>query len=463
MESDSLMDDTSTQSDQIMLVTARADQFKTTRSGDFKCSLFDYPSLYHINSELFSGTEVGWVRSMISTFVALMISSLAILPYTVYSRQLLIGDWTLFCVIRPTAYLLVFFSLWHKLLTGKNSHWGTWRILVNCIFACIYTGLYAIKWAETPGIYVRYLSIPCFSMSWFIVFYEVMDRYVSTRSPSGSIDHRRKKCLLYAIRQQEAESWSQPEFARFVSNSLEKNKNLSVLIAKHANSCLFPITEEDSRLGVYEAVAYNTWEEKITTLVDLTVGFSFVPLLLALIEDYGYSLYKLVSNEDIFLSLILVLCGMLSLLYLVSTYPIYNKMLLTLSKIITDTREVLFSLGRRIPLYFIACVCAMTRVNASYSMFGSIAGRMSVPINLGLVLIWLAVIVVALVDFSATLKILSRSFKYCWMTACMNIPLMTYTEEYTRYAVIRYYNKRLKRIVRNSCENDISLLSGHLL
>lgn len=437
--------------------------------GSFKSVIRDdLGELESLNSSFFSDAEsISVSHSLLAWIVSVLFSAFSILPYTVYQRQLLFSDWVLFCVVRPATYALVFLATWHKLLTRKNSYWGTWRILVSSLFAGTYTVLYTMKWIEADGIPLRYLSIPCLSLSWFVVFYEVMDRHLSSRSANNALDLLRKKMLLFSIRQQELACWSTPNFASFISSSLKNDESISVLFCKHQDAELQSAACEDARLAIYEAVSYDPYERYIASTVNLIVGFSFIPLTLALVEDYGYSFFRLIHNEDVFLVLIFVFCVVFSSLYLLSTYPIYHKMMDRTMQLSTNTRQVVFCFLRRTPLYVLASVASLNRMNASYSIFGSIAGLMSVPVGMGLFLVWFGVIVVALVDFSATLKIISRSVKYLWMIALMQlvntewIPEVMVNEAHR--AVARYYSKRMKRVVRNSDERTLSFFVGLLL
>ncbi|CAH6420403.1 Hypothetical protein POVR2_LOCUS150 [uncultured virus] len=304
-------------------------------------------------------------------------------------------------------------------------------------------------------------------MSWFVVFYEVMDRHLSSRSSLSAMDLRRKQALLYAVRQQELACWHVSGFSKFVYKSLSIHKSISALVCKHVDSNLHPNSSEEIHLTIYENCAYDSYDKPIGSLVNLAVGFSFIPLSLALVEDYGYSFFKLIGDENIFLILVFVCCVTLACLYLMSTYPIYHKMIDKLIQLVRDPREAIVSFIRRVPLYFMAGIAALNRMNASYSIFGSIAGRMDVPSGLGLTLVWFAVLVVATVDFCATLKIMSRSIKYIWMNSVrqmgdwrVGIPCLD--AEIDR-SVSRYYTKQLKILIRNSTEYELSCMVGYLL
>lgn len=427
----------------------------------------DLHELGATNDELFSEHAHGWLLSITAVLASLVLSSFAILPYTVYQRQLLVSDWILFCVVRPSMYMLVFCATWHKLFTRKNSYWGTWRIAISCLFAGVYTVLYTIKWIEADGIPLRYLSLSCLSVSWFAVFYEVMDRHLSSRSAASSIELRRKTTLLYAIRQQELACWRVPNFASFVSNALQSEQTLSVLVCRHSDAHLHGDMAEDAKLSIYEASVYDQYERPIATLVSVAMGLSFILLTLALIEDYAYAFFRLIRNESVFLVLVFVFCVIFSALYLLSTYPIYHRMLTQTLGLIRDPRETISSFCRRTPLFVLASIAALTRMNASYSIFGSIAGHMGVPEGIGLFLVWLCVVIVALVDFSATLKIVSRTVKYIWMMLLLQLVGASWTpawvgDEADR-ALARYYSKRLKRVIRNSNECELSYFVGRLL
>lgn len=436
--------------------------------GEFQCTVTtDLHELDQTNDELFSEHAHGWLLSIVAILASLSLSVFAILPYTVYQRQLLISDWILFCVVRPGMYLLVFCATWHKLFTRKNSYWGRWRVVVSCVFAGVYTSLYTIKWVEADGIPLRYLSLSCLSVSWFAVFYEVMDRHLSSRSAATSIELRRKTTLLYAIRQQELACWRVPNFASFVSSALQSEQTLSVLVCSHSEAHLHGLTSEDAKLSIYEAAAYDQYERPIATLVSVAMGLSFILLTLALIEDYAYAFFRLVRNEDVFLVLVFLFCVIFSALYLLSTYPIYHRMLGQTLGLVRDPRETIFSFCRRTPLFVLASIAGLTRMNASYSIFGSIAGRMGVPEGIGLFLVWLGVMIVALVDFSSTLKIVSRTVKYVWMMLLFQVVDVTWTPSWMRdeidRAIVRYYSKRLKRVIRNSNESELSYFIGRLL
>ena len=408
-------------------------------------------------------------------FLSGLLAALSVLPYVTYQRQLLIGDWVLFCIIRPVTYYFIFLATWHKLLTRKNNHWGSWlRIVLSILFGAVYTTLYTMKWIEAENILISYVALPCLSTSWFLVYYEVMDRYITSRTSVDALDLRRKRLLLLAIREQEKASWFVPDFAAYAAESLTTDKSCSVLVCKHTDAHLRTGQQEEVRLGFYENEFYDAWIDRIAALVGLEVGFSMIPLTLSVVEDYGYSIYKLVGDTDAFLVIVFIFCVVFSILYLMTTHPIYQGMLRSGLLLFRDPREVILSFCRRVVLFFLASITALTRVNSSYSIFGSIAGRMEVPVGIGLFLVWCAVLVVALVDFSSTLKILSRSVKYLCMIALVQVREMGWERECTCFgstflrratdrALTRFYSKKLKREVRNATAFELSTLVDCLL
>jgi hypothetical protein len=295
-----------------------------------------------------------------------------------------------------------------------------------------------------------------------------MDRHLSSRSAASSTDLRRKKMLLYAIRQQEIACWRVTDFSTLIHDSLLSDKSISVLVCKHQDAELRSTADEEVRLSIYENESYEPHERRISSLVDLVIGFSFLPLTLSMVEDYGYPLSRLMRNEGVFLVLIFIFCVTLSCLYLLSTYPIYHGMMNKGMDLIRDPREAILSFCRRSPLFVLSSIVALSRTNASYSIFGSIIGRMEVPEGMGLTLVWFGVITVAVVDFSATLKIASRAVKYIWMIALMELGRWTETgigwiDSEIRRSVVRHHSKRLKRCIRNSDEYDLSCFVGQLL
>jgi hypothetical protein len=432
----------------------------------------EYNKLNNINMLLFNNNETHPILVICCIVISLIISILSSLPYATYSGMLLSNIWVLFCVVRPAMYAFIFYATWCKLLVyifieNKTFHKSDiLRYFVDFLFASIYSILYSIKWFELNDIYARYVTVTLFAISWFIVYYEVMDKHMITKKSTDSINHRRRKILLLSIKKIEQLCWDSVEDMERIYNKLNKRPHISVLIYKHKNSEFYH--DEEGKLSLYENDYFDPWYETRSNIVNVLLGFSLILLILSIIEDYGYSLHRLVDNNDIFLWLVLVLCSILSCLYLVATFPIYHNTLKFLVNLFTKREwKQITSLIRRLPFSFLGCISALTRANSSYSIFGKIAAKMIVPTHIGLFLIWTATAIVGFVDYSACVKILSRTSKYVLMMLCLIISGCEPNIDIIRHLiwrnVIRYHTKRFKNIIRNCSDNKLFILSGHLL
>jgi hypothetical protein len=293
-----------------------------------------------------------------------------------------------------------------------------------------------------------------------------MDKHMITRKSTDYINHKRKKILLLCVKEIERDCWNSADKTESIYNNLISIPDLSTFIYKHTNSKFYH--NEEDKLSLYENKFFDSWYETRTNIVNVLLGFSLVVLILSIIEDYGYSLHKLIGSNNIFLWLVLILCSLLSCLYLVATYPIYHNTLKYLIEIFTkrELGEIICCLIRRLPFSFLGIISALTRANSSYSIFGKIAGKMDVPTDIGLFLVWTATAIVGFVDYSACVKILSRTTKYVLMMLCVIIsgwePNVALIRHFVHRNVIRYHTKRLKNIIRNCSDKKLYRLSNLL-
>lgn len=397
------------------------------------------------------------------TSVSLAIAVLGAFPYTSYSEFLPDYEWGFICVLRTMVYILVFSSYIIHNVSRLNITYVSLkhcslayllRVLFGILFAGLYSFLYSIKWlahSDTPFFKV---SIAFFILSWFIVYYSVIDRHLSNTIsiagiPSSVLSLRRKVNLLKSIQELQDLCFENDELCRdmFLCISVGTEK---IYYMKLANSTLAQI--EIERVHLYEEEHYDYFERIRGNLVNILLGISLVPLTLAMIEDYGYSFHQTFGDTG-FLWVITILTSVLSVLYLTATYPIYHK----LARISINKECLKWSVLKVVPLGC-ALAIASVRITASYSIFSKIAASMKMPYDIGWGFIGVGMAVVFLIDFLTCLKIVTSSFKrwISYLSICLNVVLMRCEIDppcLLKYLSLRCYFKYMKAYVRDVNED----------
>ncbi len=437
-----------------------------------------HPSAIKLNYNFFNNTTHPMVESFIVTLF-ISVSSMAALPYTAYTGFLMPDLWLFFCVFRTGAYAFVFFVYWINFVQQILWSFSTKRpviitaiyilkLCINCLFAALYSSLYSIKWMELPTVILWQISIPAFMASWFLVYFTVIDKHLSlsisvSGSPSTNVVNRRRKILLSSIKKVEKLSYSSLSRAKNIYSSLIEYKDVTLLIAKLSATDFY--NNEAEKLDIYENELFDSWSEIRTSIVNILLGLSILPLTLAMVEDYGHSLHNIISSEEPFLWMITIFCCTLAVLYIIATYPIHHKSFRNITYIFNKDKlvNIITKFITRLPLAFVACVVAAVRLNASYAIFGKMVAKFRIPYSLGMPILWTGVCIVFFVDYGACMKIVSYASKRFLSIICARI-IMTSSDEpnliekhlrgFVHRYFIRYHTKNLKWIIRN-CDEDL--------
>lgn len=415
-----------------------------------------------------------WKVITLPLLTAGTISCLGSLPYVSYLGYVDEKSWILFYLLRAGTYGFVFFSYWLWYLynapsgcscsKGTCGPWLIFRQSVGVLFGALYSLFYSLKWTETDGIAIKYISVPCFVISWFLVFYCVMDKHLgsffsSSGGPADSVSSRRRKTLLLSVKRLEKAIYKSDTRAIKIGKEILQTPCCSLLVARVPDSQFS--NSEPEKLNVYEEETFDKYERLRANVTNIFLGFSLLLLTLAMLEDYGYYLGKLIKSNVPFLWSAGIFSFILACLYLLATYPIHHKA--------TNPRwRGVVSLLFRLPLYGLSLSTATTRMNACYSIFGRIAARLQVPHGIGLPLIWAGIVLVLLIDYGACLKILSWSVKrmtslvcyllFCYTDLCRNDHKWTRCRAFACRYAIRYFSKKLKKEIRDCDDERLGLV-----
>jgi hypothetical protein len=232
--------------------------------------------------------------------------------------------------------------------------------------------------------------------------------------------------------------------------------NLSLFFTSHV--CR-GISVSEERLVTYEKYWHDGLSEILGDIVNGMLGFSLIPLTLALLEDYGAAVKLIVSDEDTFLWVLTITSLSLGILYLIATRPIHHKSF----KVVTrPSKRCFFRSLIKLPVILGAGAIGSLRVNMSFMIFGRLTGRFMVPFGLSQTLIWTGIILVFYIDYSTCVKILSCSFKMLFSLLSLILWIIFqyvgYPCKLVKYLVtgyvIRWYTKYAKWLVRN-CDEDL--------
>lgn len=440
------------------------------------------PRLLAVNEDLFIDTS-----SFVLMFIIILSSSivgvLAAFPYATYHAWITSIEWIFFCVIRATVFACVFTSQWvftifdivHRPKQTIRSC-TIMRHIVCTLFAALYSVLYAIKWMELDNIILWQLTIGLFTISWFNVFYGVINYRLgsSTVFMSTSTNLRVRSIILSCIKAAERIAWKSADDCNSIMYHLKHDKHIGVFIAKQSNSLFYTYPLSGDKLEMYENAVYDMYASTRTSFIDLFVGLSLVPLTLALLEDYGYSLYKMCHTlhcVDTFDWVVFICTSILAILYTIATYDIHHNNARKCSSICQTKQDMIGGIKKLFVQSFpLACACIVgtTRLNSSYSIFGRIAGKFDMPYSIGLPFIYTMIGVVFIIDTAAAYKIVCRSYKK--MISILILPIISWSSylpssinHIVQYYYLRYYYKRLKWYVKNCDEQMICVLQEHLL
>lgn len=403
------------------------------------------------------------------------------LPYATYHSWITPTEWVFFCLIRTIAFALVFTAQWVSAVSylaymnkWSGSAWAPGRYIASGLFALLYSILYCIKWMELNNVIVWQLTIPMFTLSWFSVFYSFCSyRLGSSQRASTKFRDDTRKAILSCIKTARNITRSDSDHCYNVFHHIESSPNICLLVAVHINSS-FHSKDFSSKLSVYEESVYDKLQETRSSLVDIFVGVSLVPVILALMEDYGYPIHKLCKSEGCVAAydwIVLCSCALLGILYMVAVYDIHHTNMRKIAIFFRSKQDILAGIKklilRLLPLS-IACVVATTRLNASYSIFGKIAGKLEMPYSIGLSFIYLCVSIVFVVDMMAAYKITCRTYKH--LVSVISVSIRNYTDympwvigDYFRYHYLCFYYRRLSWTIK-TCKDELLVdMCDHLI
>lgn len=416
-----------------------------------------------------------------------IIGTMSAFPYGTYSERITNVEWIFYCLIRAIVFAIVFTSQWCSLVVDhlykhhhKSNSSGIPRHLLCILFAGLYSVLYSIKWMELDDILLWQATIPLFAMSWFAVFHNVINyRLVSSLNTANTnANMRMRSVILSCIKVAEGIVKASASSCDKVLNYYDKFCTIEVLVAKQRNSMFYTGSSKVDTLIMYEEDAYDRCKDTRISFVNLFIGFSLVPLSLSVLEDYGHSLYKLcitipknIPCTDLFDWLSFVLCSILSILYIVATYDIHHNNMRKLVLIFRSKQDMLDAIKHivwQILPISAACIIGTTRFNASYSIFGRIAAKFSMPYSLGLPFIYTSLSLVFIIDVAASYKIICRSYKK--FLSIFSLSLSPYRDMYPKamrycvsYYTLRYNQKRLKRFIRTCDDETLCVLYEELM
>lgn len=409
-------------------------------------------------------------------FLSITVSALGALPYLTYSGEAPESIKEGICITRYIIYLIIFSSHWLYVSTDlilryrfsiMRSMYINWsfiaRQVLDNLFTITYTMLYAVKWIALENIPQTNVSIPCFCISWILVYYSIIDKHLSSSisasgSPSSNLSSRKRRMLLKSVKNTEKmlSVSSVKERENYICNLIEE-KNLSLFFSSHVCK---GISLSEERLVTYEKYWHDGLSEILSDIVNGMLGFSLIPLTLALLEDYGAAVKLIVNDEDVFLWVLTIASLLLGILYLIATRPIHHKTCRVLTSM--PTKSCFFSSLMKLPVMAAAVSIGSLRVNMSFMIFGRLTGRFMLPFGLSQALIWSGIIIVFYIDYGTCLKILSCSFKMLFTLLSLVLHRIFEATGYpcklVKYLVtgytIRWYTKYAKWLVRN-CDEDL--------
>jgi len=386
--------------------------------------------------------------------ICVVVAVFSSFPYLAYSFGLPEAIWLLVCVLREIIYFFIFFAHWASLLLTIRRENDGMRCVTRCnfsfaarkilavTFAGTYTFLYGAKWFTVHNIILQEVSMALFTLSWFHVFYCMIDKQLNTDVDDEEI----RGNLLRRIRTLEREVSRNPMRSAEVLAMMDTEDNIEMLLEFE------PGTDE------YRCGASGT---------DCFLGICLLPLAASLMEDYGYSIAMLLKlgNETIplpisetdFLWLMTCLSLCFAMMYLIAVRRIprrwngeCNWTGITCSLVIS----------------FCAGVLASIRLDASYAIFGRITARLLVPEPLAATVIWLGTILVFGIDFLASAKIISSTRKKMMTLLAHGAERFLGTGGEKDWIIrwfgiylIKHRTKHLKRVIRTT---DVVTLEQHL-
>lgn len=401
---------------------------------------------------------------------------IASFPYATYETNITQVEMVFFCIIRSCVFAFVFSSQWvitiYKLLVRheyKSNNLGFIRYSLCCVFASLYAIMYTIKWVEMDNILIRKGSVPLFALSWFNVFYNLIDmRLISCMSfSSTSAKMRMRKVLLSCIKIAECITKKSRESCCKVFSHFENIHTIELLVAKQVNSMFYQ--SKTDVLNVYEEDKYDRCADLRKCFINVCIGFSLVPLFLSIMEDYGYSLFRLCTSENLEIAyywMTACFCLILSVLYIVATYDIHHRNMTKVWTAFRSKQDMIEAIKnmvfQTIPLMG-ACIIGTTRVNSSYAIFGKIAAKFDMPISVGLTFIYAMLTIVFIIDAAASYKIICRSYKGLLSIISLSISPWNCTlpgiiSSFIKRYTLRYNYKRLKRFIRNCNDATVSAI-----
>lgn len=437
-----------------------------------------------LNNSIF--IPIDYVYFMVSFIISFVLSVFGCFPYVTIELYVDDIDWVFFHLLRAITYWIIFASFWmyysYSLFTSsaEDIYKKCYNLrfvlksIISFLFAALYSGMYSLKWIKTEKISARYLSISCFVLSWFLVFYQIMNIRLSSGKSSNNTISRKREALLLSIRRVEKILWSKSDTALILEKEIKEDPCVSLLIGKLSNTDFFPNPSE--RLDIYEEDTFDRYERIRSSITNFSLGLSLIPLAMSMLEEYGYYLKLLIDDELVFLICAGIFSFVLACLYILSTYNIHHKGILIITSIPTcmfnNPKQFFWKFIRRIPLYFLSGVAASIRLNSSFMIFARIVAHQQVPRQLGLPIVWTCVVCVFLIDYSACLKILSLSVKRVLGIFCFAVT-RTRIFEFIKcikclywlvcYYAMRYYAKKAKSQIRECEDDDICVIAERLL
>ena len=430
-----------------------------------------------INEEVWNRWNIHPIFSVVIALIVLCCSVVASFPYLSYSTDLSESVWLVMCVTRSVMYAVVFSGYWvHPVIyrpvrctTRDVSLAYIFRVVMSALFAVVYTFLYSVKW-YTADVIIRDVSVPLFSVLWLCIFYSVIDKHLSNSIsvsgiPGSRLCARKRRSMLDSIGDAEKRVACEPEECTRVYDIVHgSGATIEMLFAQEDVFGYDNIVTVDDRLLQSEERVYDPCRATRAGAVNVFLGVCLVPLSLAMMEDYGYPLAVMIKDGNkteplpisvgAFLSIETALSCCLSVMYTVAVYPIAHKYAGVRCSI-QNFKTFIFKL----PITLLAGVLASVRMNSSYSIFGHIAARCSVPLSLEPFFVWTCVSFVFLIDFLACVKVLSCALKR-WVSILAKIVpdkflcvgCLTHTSQVYK---LRPYFKKMKQLVRDCDEETV--------
>jgi hypothetical protein len=437
---------------------------------------------------------VSWIVYLACSLPCICLAFFSVIPYTIYEGFMSKSSWDVFCIGRACIYGIVFLIAYidvsiycYKRVFITERSYGSIinyslmkfiRQTTGVTFGLLYSFLYSIKWFNEPDLYARYVAICAFCIGWFLVFYRVIDKQLSSSlsisgSISSSVNSKRRRILLYSVKMLEELCYQNSEYSQKLYNSIIKRGSFALMFARINKAEFVMRGQEEKILSLYKESYFDKWCELRASVMNNILGVCLIVVMLAMLEDYGRAIYITFSlPEESYLWIATICCSILSCMYIICCYNIHHKYARTITTLYTaiscntSRNDCIWILNIlcRLPIIVAGGLIATTRMNSSYIMFGKIAGRFGMPYSIGMTFLWICIIIVFLIDCTASIKIVSYSIKrmISLLCTCISHPVLSSWHLYRCYN-IRSYTKRTKWLIRQCNEEALDELCAAVL